>query len=116
METSLARGKPNLKGQPMSAQTLAQLTDASANIGVGVSTPLAAVSSTGSPRNFLLLQNVHATQDVAVSFTGTAALNTAGSIMLLHGTAPLVFETAVPQGAISAIATGATTPLVIYVM
>lgn len=101
----------------MSAQTLAQLTDASANIGVGASTPLAAVTqSSSNPRNFLLLQNVHATQDIAVSFTGTAALNTAGSIMLLHGTAPLVFETAVPQGAISAIATGATTPLVIYVM
>lgn len=101
----------------MSAQTLAQLTDASANIGVGVSTPLAGQSATSNPRNFLLLQNVHATQDIAVNLTGgTAALNTAGSIMLLHGTAPIVFETAVPQGAISAIATGATTPLVIWVM
>lgn len=100
----------------MSAQTLAQLIDASANIGVTASTPVAAQSATTNPRQFLLLQNVHATQDIAVNFTGTAALNTAGSIMLLHGTAPIVFETAVPQGAISAIATGATTPLVIYVM
>lgn len=100
----------------MSAQTLAQLTDASVTASGTPQVAVAAQSASSNPRNFLLIQNVHATNDVAVSFTGTAALNTAGSIMLLHGTTPLVFETAVPQGAVSVIATAGATPVTIYVM
>lgn len=100
----------------MSAQTLAQLIDSSITATGSPAIAVAAQSATSNPRNFLLIQNVHATNDIAVSFTGTAALNTAGSIMLLHGTAPLVFETAVPQGAVSIIATGAGTPVTVYVM
>lgn len=93
----------------MSADTRAQLADASTTIGA---TSVLIVPA-GKSNNFLSIENVHATQDVWLNLTGgTAVANAAGNTFLPHLTR-IIFDKFVPTSAITAIATGATTPLTI---
>lgn len=93
----------------MSADTIVNVQDASASIG----TTATVVLAQNFPRNYLFIHNPHATNKIAVSFSTTAVIGGVGSIdIAAAGT--LEFEWAVPANAISAIASGATTPITIY--
>jgi hypothetical protein len=90
------------------------LRDSSQSIGAASVQLLPASSA----RSFLLIENVHATQTVWVNLTGgTAAANTAASrILLAAGGGPnsrLLLNAAVPTNAITAIASGASTPVTV---
>lgn len=65
-------------------------------------------------RNYLFIQNIDPSEDLWVSFTGTAAVDTEGSFLLAAGNAYTAEGNVVPGNAISVV--GATTgnPFTIY--
>jgi len=68
-------------------------------------------------RNFLLIENTHASQDVWVNLVGgTAAANGVGCIFLKGGNVAasrVVFDITVPSGQINALATGSSTTVTV---
>lgn len=94
----------------MSTQTRRAFTNRSGIFGVA-STQLMA---SNAARNGLFIQNVHATATAAVNLVGgTAALNTANSMMLLPGGA-ILLDNAVPTAAINVITSDAAGQITAY--
>lgn len=72
------------------------------------------VLAANSNRNFLLIQNSDAALTIGVRLDGgIAVLNAQGTITLAPG-ATMLFDVAVPMGAITAISGGAGAQLTIY--
>lgn len=86
-------------------------SDKAFNVGSAVSISGSAVAAVpaSNDRTRLYLQNDHATQVIYLSLGGTATLNT--GIRLNAAGGSVVLDNY--RGAISAIATGATTPLLV---
>lgn len=95
----------------MGAATYVSISDASVTVGVAPTTARAADWG----RNYLFIQNTHATNNAAVSFSGAAVLNAAGSINLAPND-KLEFTTAVPGNAVSVVGSGAGTTITVYFM
>lgn len=94
---------------PVVAAPRSAMTVAGCTVGAASAQCLAA-----STANFWIqVQNTHATNQVACSWGGTAALNAAGSFMLAPGQSASwgVMSGGVPTNALNCIASGAATPL-----
>ena len=93
----------------MSAITNQNITDASVTVGTSASVALSA----NAQRQFLMIQNVHATQNVGVTFNGsTPVIAQAGTFTLTPGQA-LILDVFVPTGAVTVIGSGSSTPVTI---
>ena len=85
------------------------LVDASVNVGTSQVTLLEAVAK----RDFLVIANAHATQALWVNYTGgTAAANGLGCVQI-PALSNMRFDGFVPSNKITAIASGATTPVTV---
>ena len=98
----------------MSAITRGNITSQySGNIGTS---PILAQVPANANRQFVMIQNVHASNNIAFSFDGTTpALNTAGSFMLSSNQA-VILDVMVVTNAINFIASGATTPVTVITL
>lgn len=97
------------RGIPSNTVTNSQA--ASQNIGTSSVTVLPANGN----RQFLMIQNLHATNNIGITFDGTTpAIGTAGTFTMFGGTTNgglLRFEIYVPVGPINIIASGSSTPV-----
>jgi len=92
---------------PAQQVTRSKVTLTTVSVGAASGAALAA----NEDRNFLMLQNDHATQVVYCTTGATATLNNGIRVNAVGGT--IIFSPIVPLGALVCIATGATTPLLI---
>jgi len=80
-------------------------------VTVGVASAQALAASTAT--KYLFIQNVSTTANIACNFGGTAALNTAGSFMLVPNQSRTFEGSFVPSTVLNCIASAAATPLTI---
>lgn len=93
----------------MSAITNQQVNDASVTVGASAAVALAA----NAQRQYLTIQNVHATQNVGYTANGTTpVIASAGTFTLTPGQ-QVIFDTFVPTGAVTVIGSGSSTPVTI---
>ncbi len=80
---------------------------------VGTSSATLVAAPTSSERRYLLIQNQHATQDIYVRLDGATATADANSLKIPAGTSREWSGNYVPNGTITAIALGASTPVAV---
>jgi hypothetical protein len=94
---------------PADAQQVARTKVTLTTVSCGAASGAALAANDN--RNFLMVQNDHATQVIYLQVDAVATLNAGIRVNAVGGT--VIFSPVVPLGAITCIATGATTPLLI---